>query len=214
MLGAPESHAPMPRRPRGVIVHAFVHVAARGNRGFPIYVHRRDYRFFLEHLRGYAGKYSARVHAFCLMTNHFHLLLEVGEAPVSKYMHTLLARYAQYVNRTQGWRGHLFGGRFWASVCPDEAYLLAVVRYIHLNPVRAGLVASPEGYPWSSHQAYLGVAHLPWVTTSCLEFFSNDRHRAVAAYERFVKGDDEEVIDLRLRDRVKGGRAGDDHRPG
>jgi len=196
-----ETDRAMARRPRGIITEAFVHVAARGNRGFPIYVGRRDYEFFLEHLRGYAEKHSVRVHAFCLMTNHFHLLLEAGEVPVSRCMHGLLARYAQYFNRTQSGSGHVFGNRFWSRVCPDDPYVMAVVRYIHLNPVRAGLAVSPMGYPWSSHQIYLGISHLPWVTTRCLLCFGDDAQRALAAYERFMTGSDEEIqhTNLRLR---------------
>ncbi|HET6780739.1 MAG TPA: transposase [bacterium] len=176
----------VPRRPRGLIVQAFVHVAARGNRGFPLYLHQRDFESFLGRLEQYAAAGSARVHAYCLMTNHLHLLLEAGQSPISKCMQSLLARYAEYVNRRYQYRGHLFGGRFWSKVCLSDEYFLAVLRYIHRNPVRAGLVTNPEEYPWSSHRVYLGTLSVPWVTTKCLELFSLDKHRAIERYARFV----------------------------
>ncbi len=177
----------MARKPRGIIVNAFVHVTAKGNRGVPIYLRDGDYRFFLTCLQEYAARDSARVHAFCLMRNHLHLLLEAGDRPISRLMHTLLHRYAQYVNRLNGYRGHLFGDRYWARVCSEDHDLLAVLRYVHLNPVQAGLVISPELYPWSTHRVYLGISRLPWVATMALQFFSADRERAVASYARFVR---------------------------
>jgi len=181
----------MPRRPRGLIVQAFVHVAARGNRGFPLYLDQRDFESFLSRLERYAAVGAVRVHAYCLMTNHVHLLLEAGEVPISKCMQSLLARYAEYVNRRYQYRGHLFGGRFWSKVCPSDEYFLAVLRYIHRNPILAGLVTKAEEYPWSSHRVYLGTLSVPWVVTKCLEFFSQDRHRAIEQYARFVSTDGE-----------------------
>lgn len=121
------------------------------------------------------------------MTNHFHLLLEVTTKPVSKIMQVLLQRQAQYINRRYSYRGHLFGGRFWASVCPRDEYVLAVLRYIHLNPVRAGLAQAPELYRWSSHRVYLGVTGAPWVSTILLDLFSPDRESAIVEYSRFVR---------------------------
>lgn len=180
----------MPRPPRGLIVQAFVHVTARGNRGFPLYLDPRDYESFLGRLERHAAVHAVRVHAYCLMTNHFHLLLEAGELPISKGMQSLLARYAEYVNRRYRYRGHLFGGRFWSKVCPSDEYFLAVLRYVHRNPVRARLVTNPEEYPWSSHRVYLGEANVPWVVTTSLEWFSRNREQAVEFYTRLMNTDE------------------------
>ncbi len=176
----------MPRKPRGVIVHSFVHVTAKGNRGVPLYHRDNDYRFFLSCLRDYAARDAARVHAFCLMGNHVHLLVEATDTPISRTMHTLLQRYAQYVNRLHGYRGHLFADRFWARVCSEEYDVLAVLRYVHQNPLRAGLVPRLELYPWSSHRVYLGITSLSWVAVTLLQSFGVDRTRATAAYSEFV----------------------------
>jgi putative transposase len=181
----------VPRRPRGLIVQSFVHVAARGNRGFPLYLDQGDFESFLGRLEHYTAVGSVKVHAYCLMTNHIHLLLEAGEIPISKCMQSLLARYAEYINRRYQYRGHLFGGRFWSKICPSDEYFLAVLRYIHRNPVRAGLVTSPEEYPWSSHRVYLGTLSVPWVVTKYLEVFGHDRDGAIERYARFVSTDGE-----------------------
>lgn len=177
----------MPRRPRGRIVDSFLHITAKGNRGAPIYWYDQDYRFFLSCLERCAAQHAVRVHAYCLMTNHFHLLVEVGAVPVSKVMQTLLQRYAQYTNRVHSSHGHLFTDRFWARLCQRDAYLLELLRYVHLNPMRARLAATPELYPWSTHRAYLGVTNVPWIATTSLDLFSPDRERAIAAYARFVR---------------------------
>lgn len=179
----------VPRRPRGLIVDSFVHVTNRGNRGEPLYFCDQDFRFFLRGLRDSATRYSARVHAYCLMTNHFHLVLEARDEPISHLMHAVLQRHAQYINRIYDLRGHVFGDRFWARPCQNDEDLVATIRYIHLNPVRARLVHSPERYPWSTHGVYLGACRVPWVQTTLLDFFTLDRARAVELYDRFVRDD-------------------------
>jgi hypothetical protein len=92
------------------------------------------------------------------MPNHFHLLVEVGEVPTSRLMQALLTSYARWFNRAHGRRGHVFQGRYKAVVCDRDGYLLELVRYIHLNPVRAGLVRNAGAWKWSGHNEYLGTA--------------------------------------------------------
>jgi hypothetical protein len=92
------------------------------------------------------------------MPNHFHLLVEVGEVPTSRLMQALLTGYARWFNRTHRRRGHVFQGRYKAVMCDRDSYLLELVRYIHLNPVRAGLVRNPAAWKWSGHNEYLGTA--------------------------------------------------------
>lgn len=125
------------------------------------------------------------------MTNHLHLLIEVGKRPLAKIMQSLLYRHSSYFNRTYKTRGHLFQARYRAILCDRDAYLLELVRYLHLNPVRAGLVARPEDYPWSSHPAYLGKARWPFLSVEpVLGQFGEQRGAIRARYRKFV----EEVI--------------------
>lgn len=179
----------MPRAPRGCLVDTFLHVTARGNRDAPLFVEDGDREFFLRCLHEFGARFSVDVHAYCLMTNHFHLLLQVAAIPVSQLMHRLLQRHAQYINRLYGHRGHLFADRFWARPCPDDSYAISALRYIHQNPVRAGLASAPEIYRWSSHRVYLGLVGVGWVKTALLTLFGIERDRAIAAYARFVAPD-------------------------
>src|SRR6185503_15252840 len=97
---------------------------------------------------------SCTILAYCLMGNHFHLAMRVGNIPLSRIMHRMLTTYAMAFNFRHDRTGHLFQARYKAILCLDDAYLLGLVRYIHLNPVRAGLVPKPENWPWSSHHLY------------------------------------------------------------
>ena len=99
------------------------------------------------------------------MTNHVHLIVQVDQVPLSRLMHNLASRYSHRMNWRRTRSGHLFQGRFKAVLADGESYLLELVRYVHLNPVRAKLVARPEAYPWSGHRAYLGREPLAWLTT-------------------------------------------------
>lgn len=188
----------MPRRPRGVIVESIAHVTSRGNRGAPIYLREQDYRTFLAFLREYLDLHEAQLHGFCLMTNHFHLIIEVGSTSLSVLMHALLNRFVKYFNRVHGFHGHLFGGRFWSKVCDTDTYALSMVGYIHLNPCRAGITSDPSAYEWSTHRVFLGTLDVPWVTTRLLDLFSANRRRAHEAYARFIADEEGEPF----RDRV------------
>jgi REP-associated tyrosine transposase len=137
----------------------------RGNGGQPIFFADADrYRLYLLLQEG-VERYGHRIHAFCLMSNHLHLAMQVAEVSLSKILQNLSFRYTRWVNRQQGRMGHLFQGRYKALLVDADSYLLELVRYIHLNPVRAGLVDEPSAYPWSGHWAYLGEEILPWLTT-------------------------------------------------
>jgi len=173
-------------------------VIARGCRGAPIYYDDGDYKSFLRLLEENSSQLNARIHAYCLMTTHFHLVVEVGSVPLSKLMHAVLHRHASCINRTYGFHGHLFGDRFWSKPCDSDAQALATVGYIHLNPCRAGITQYPERYPWSTHRAYLGTSEIEWVSTSLLDLFSADRGRAHEQYARFV----DDSLAQPFRDRV------------
>jgi REP-associated tyrosine transposase len=114
-----------------------------------------DYRAYLARLRAYQEQYGVSLYAYCLMPNHVHLLAQTSDAPLSKFMQGVQQSYTQRFNRVHGKVGHLFQGRYKAIVCDRDEYLTTLVRYIHLNPVRAGLVEDPARYPYSGHRTYL-----------------------------------------------------------
>jgi putative transposase len=177
----------MPRRLRLHVPGAFFHVTLRGNHRNAIFEQPGD-RLTIERLVAESiALFDARVHAYCWMTNHVHLLLQTGAAPLGKIMQRIAARYARIVQARSPTTGHLFERRYFAVLVDADAYLLRLVRYIHHNPVRAGLVDCLDDYPWSSHQAYLGLCEKPWLTTDfCLSLFDGSLGIARQAYARFM----------------------------
>lgn len=177
----------MARKPRIHLPGGLYHVIFRGNAGQPVFVTDADrYRFYLLLQEG-TCRFGYRIHAFCLMTNHIHLALQTGDIPLSRGMQNLSFRYTRWINWREKRTGHLFQGRYKAVLVDDDTYLLELVRYIHLNPVRAGMIKRPEDYPWSGHRAYLGMELLPWLTTErMLEQFATSLRKARAGYEAFV----------------------------
>lgn len=131
---------------------------ARGNNRQRVFLRPSDYEAFLKALQTTRERYPFFLYAYVFMPNHFHLLVEVGEVPTSRIMQALLTSYARWFNRAHRRRGHVFQGRYKAVVCDRDSYLLELVRYIHLNPVRAGLVRNPGAWKWSGHNEYMGTA--------------------------------------------------------
>jgi putative transposase len=177
----------MARKPRIDFPGAFYHVIARGNQRTTIFHDSADYTAYLERLERYRRRDGITLHAYVLMTNHVHLLLETGTQPLSRTMQTLQFTYSQYHNRRYGKTGHVFQGRYQAILCDREAYLLELVRYLHLNPARLRRPLNPWTYPWSSHAAYLGRASPVTVQASAvLESFHRQLGPAQQAYRRFL----------------------------
>jgi REP element-mobilizing transposase RayT len=145
----------MARRPRLFAAGLLYHVIVRGNQRQKTFLSDQDYRAYQKRLAKYRERYGYSVHAYCLMPNHVHLLLESSDQPLAKLMQGLQQSYSQYFNMSHRKVGHVFQGRYKAIICAKDEYLLELVRYIHLNPVRAGMVKAPEGYRYSGHQAYL-----------------------------------------------------------
>ena len=145
----------MPRQPRTHLPNAILHVTSRGVEKRLVYLCERDNLVFLKHMSGAIKESDASLFAYCLMGNHFHMLIAVREAPLSGLMHRLLTRYSLYFNRTYARVGHLFQGRYWAEHCEDLGYLINLAAYIHKNPVRAGLVPDVAKWPWSSHHEFV-----------------------------------------------------------
>jgi REP element-mobilizing transposase RayT len=168
---------------------ALYHVTSRGNAHASIFLDDIDRKTFLAVLGLTLRRFNVICHAYCLMTNHFHLLLETPDGNLSKAMRQLNSIYTQALNRRHGRVGHVLQGRFKSIVVDRETYLLELCRYIVLNPVRAGMVNEPGKYPWSSYRPTAGFANKPtflavdWI----LEQFGADRTRARKEYRLFVK---------------------------
>jgi putative transposase len=161
------------------------HVTARGNGRQPIFVEEPDHEAFLTALTSVVARYHVRCHAYCLMGNHYHLLLETPVANLSCAMRQLNGVYSQAFNHRHRRSGHVFEGRFQAQVVDKDAYLRAVCRYIVLNPVRAGLVAHPRQWAWSSYRATAGEAPLPAFLTVDWVLSLGDTPVGAAAEDRY-----------------------------
>jgi len=147
----------MARKPRIEVEGGLYHVTTRGVDRRDIFHSPEDRQKFLTLLAVQKAKLPFYLYAYCLMTNHVHLLIERMTDDVGRIMHRVLTGYTQYYNRKYGRSGHLLQGRHKAILCQSDRYLAELVRYIHLNPIRAKMVELPQDYPYSSHRAYLGL---------------------------------------------------------
>jgi len=168
---------------------AIYHITSRGNSRQEIFLDSQDFEDFLGRLDTTAQNLNWLVYAYCLMPNHYHLLLETQEPNLSKGMRYLNSGYCQAFNRRHGRSGHVVQGRYHAILVERETYLLEVSRYIVLNPVRAGLVDSPEKWKWSSFRATAGKSPSleTLATRPILSHFSKRLSLARKAYESFVR---------------------------
>ena len=133
---------------------AFYHVTSRGNELRDVFLSQRDRDKFLSYLESAVERYHAVIHVYCLMDNHYHLLLETPAGNLSQIMHHINGAYTTYFNTKRFRSGHLFQGRYKAILVDADEYEKELSRYIHLNPVRAGIVGRPEEYEWSSYRYY------------------------------------------------------------
>jgi len=174
---------------------ALYHITSRGNAGRKIFSGNVDRRLLLTFLARAVKRYRWICHAYCLMDNHYHLLIETPCANLSRGMQYLNSGYTQAFNRRHRRSGHVLKGRFKSVLVEREAHLLELARYIVLNPVRAGMVDAPDAWPWSSYRAAAGHVECPeWLNVSwILSQFHQDLDTAVGEYCRFV-GEDQ-VID-------------------
>ena len=164
------------------------HITSRGNEQRPIYRDDEDRLIFLKILQETVGRFGWIVTAWVLMTNHFHLVIQTPEPNLSRGMQWFLGKYVGVFNRRYRRCGHLFQGRFKSILLEKERYMSNVLRYVVLNPVRAGIVDSPEEYEWSSYRATAGLDEAPgWLdTAAALESFGGASDLARAAYRQFV----------------------------
>ena len=167
---------------------AFYHVTSRGNERKKIYYAKSDYEKFKSYLKDGQDKYGYLLHCYVLMANHYHLLLETPQGNLQKVMHHINGSYTGYINRRRKRSGHLFQGRYKAILIDRDNYLLELSRYIHLNPVRAGIVEKPEDYPYSSYKSYIARKKEDIVYRDLvLGIVSKGRTDARRSYQLFIE---------------------------
>ena len=177
----------MGRRPRIHYPGAIYHAIVRGNNRQPIFLSAQDRKVFANLVSEGIERFDHRIHAFCWMSNHVHLMVEVDQTPLSKIIHNLSFRYSGWFNRHQSRSGHLFERRYRAGLIETDRAAMGLVRYIHLNPVRAGMVQSPIQHRWTSHRAYLGTESVSWLETNLvLGLFSERKSTAIEKYKAFT----------------------------
>lgn len=177
----------MSRPPRLHLEGALYHVTARGNERRLLFRDAADYGKYLSLLRESGQRLDSGVLAYCLLPNHVELVVRTGPEPLSFLMKAVHAEFARYFNKRHGRTGPLFEGRYRAILLERDAYLSSAVRYVHLNPVKAGIVTRPERYEWCSHAEYLR-AHAEWLSTrEVLESFE-PRRGARKRFHAFVTG--------------------------
>jgi REP element-mobilizing transposase RayT len=191
---------------------AVYHVTSRGDRREAIYIDDMDRAGQLAVIEQAMERFEAQVLAYCLMDNHYHLVIHTRAANLSRLMRHLNGVYTQRFNRRHGLVGHLFQGRFKAILVDRDNYLLALCRYVERNPVAARLVDRPEDWPWSSCRAHLGLAETPpWLDSDGLHGYllgrpvqlATDRRKAMAAYAELLgQASNEDLWSAGLRQQV------------
>ncbi|NDL68407.1 transposase [Anaerotalea alkaliphila] len=179
----------MPRRAREKSVTGIYHVMWRGNNKQTVFQDSQDCRHFLKILEEYRHKCGFTLYAYCLMGNHVHLLMKEGEEPLGRVFCRIGAKLVFWHNRKYKRVGHLFQDRYRSEAVDNDAYLLTVLRYIHRNPVKAGMVEAVADYPWSSYGEYIrggGICD----TGSMLRFFGEDGEKAVETFRSFHQAGD------------------------
>jgi len=181
----------MPRQARLDVPGALHHIMVRGIDKTDIFRDDEDKARFLERLGQNVEEGKCSVYAWVLMSNHVHILFQSGKDGISTTMRKLLTWYAQYFNRKHRRTGHLFENRYKSILCDQDNYLIALIRYIHLNPVRANIVTTLDEldrYPWSGHRTLIGKAKHTWMDVAhVLSTFGSTRRKAMNEYRRFMQ---------------------------
>ncbi len=191
--------AGMARPLRPQIEDGIYHVTSRGNRRQDVYADAADQRYFLQLLTRVTERYGWLIHAYCLMTNHYHLLVETPQPNISAGMQRLNSMHAEWFNWRHGFSGHLFQGRFHSAVVETDSHFMEVCRYVVLNPVRAGICDEPVEYRWSSYRATAAAEPLPPFLTmeTIIELFGGRRDIASTLYSAFVAAGIDEAVHAR-----------------
>jgi putative transposase len=177
----------MARKPRIEYEGAFYHVITRGNQRQRVFKGDDDFQKYVNFLAFYKERYKYSLYAYVLMSNHVHLLIETRTIPLSKILQGINQSYTMYFNRKNKTVGHLFQGRYKAILCDKDAYLLSLIKYIHLNPVRAKIAKAAGEYRWSSHRSYDKEKNNDLVDTGqVLRMFSEDKSQARKLYRAYI----------------------------
>ena len=181
----------MPRQARLDIPGALHHIMLRGIDRSNIFIDREDKERFLERLGQTVQSSKCAICAWVIMDNHVHLLFRSGQEGISSVMRKVLTWYAQYYNRHHRRTGHLFENRYKSILCDEDLYLHALVRYIHLNPVRAGIIKTVkelDEYAWSGHRAIIEKTVHPWMDyDTVLSRFADTKKKAIAQYRKYIQ---------------------------
>jgi putative transposase len=156
----------MSRRPRVWFPGAIYHITSRGNRRSIIFNNQEDYDRYLSLITETQAELPFQLHAYCLMSNHLHLLVETTTTPIQEIMWSIQTSYANYFNKRYQLDGHVFQGRYGAKLIDSQKYFVDAGRYIHMNPIDAELVEHPSDYKWSSYQYYVNGNPPPFLNTS------------------------------------------------
>jgi len=177
---------------------AWYHVMNRGRRGEKIFTERNDYKRFLELLKESSELFNIKIAAYCMMPNHYHLLLQTPDGNLSRCMRQINGVYTQRFNRAHKYDGQLFRGRYKSILVEVDSYLLELLRYIHKNPLRAGLTHDLNDYEWSSHRGYISDAKKwEWLYKGfALSLLMKERKDSPRAYIKFMAEEEEEKISL------------------
>ena len=170
---------------------AWYHVMNRGANNAKTYYDKEDYPLFLTVLKEACNLFNVTISAYCLMTNHYHILANTPEGNISRFMRHVNGVYTQRHNRKHGKDGHLFRGRFKSVLVQEDMHLMGVVRYIHLNPIKAKMVKNIKDFKWSSHSIYLkGKSSVAWIDVDyILHFFSKNKIEAIKEYKEYMSQD-------------------------
>lgn len=193
----------MPRMQRIKAEFTTYHIIQRGNERKNIFYCDADKYRYLDIVARTKEKYNFMIYCYCLMNNHVHLLVNDNGNDISKLMKSINVSYVSYFNKVYERCGHLFQDRFRSEIIDNDPYLLEVSRYIHNNPVKAGIVARAGEYRWSSYNAYVGKATMIknlLDTNTILDIFSEQRNKAVMEYFRFMQNDEHDFADIRVID--------------
>jgi REP element-mobilizing transposase RayT len=202
----------MTRPLRIELANGLYHVTSRGDRCEPIFADGIDRSRLLEVVAQAMSRFDATAHAYCLMGNHYHFVLQTRQANLSRLMRHINGVYSQAYNRRHGITGHLFQGRFKAIHVDRDAYFMAVCRYVDLNPVRAGIAGDASAWPWSSYRAHAGIGARPvWLESDALHGqllgrqleTADDHSAACSSYRAFVQaGRDDALWERGLRQEI------------
>jgi REP element-mobilizing transposase RayT len=176
--------------------NAWYHVMNRGQRSEKVFFDKDDYQAFIQVLIESTEMWNLRISAYCLMPNHYHLLVQTPDANIARCMRHINGVYTQRFNSRHRSEGQHFKGRYKSILVSADAYLLQLLRYIHRNPVKAGLAGNPKEYPWSSHKAYLSAAiGWDWLNKAFIYSLLNENmQRGIYYYRKFMTADDGEAM--------------------